>query len=109
MFTRLFDHICGQPFSTLIPSDSMQSASIAIAVVAVTLCLTVSQVLAQSGAPGGSDNPDRWVSHQMSQPPPDLGKDRTPSPDRVDDIRKLYELAKKEAEAKVKRQTGPSK
>lgn len=87
----------------------MKPCLIAIALLAVTLYLTVSEVRAQSGAPGDGVKPDQWVSHQMSQPPPELPKDRAPSPDRVNDIRELYELAKREAQARVERQAGPSK
>jgi len=87
----------------------MKFPSVAVAVLAVTLYLAVSEIRAQSGASGDGDKPDQWVSHQMSQPPPELAKARAPSPDRVDDIRKLYELAKREAQAKVERQADPSK
>jgi len=110
MFIRLFGHICGQPYSTFTPSDSMKFSSIAVAVLTVTLGLTVSEVRAQSGASGESDKPpDQWISHQMSQPPPELAKGRAPSPDRVNDIRELYELAKREAQVNAERQAGPSK
>jgi hypothetical protein len=87
----------------------MQLISIVIASLGVMLCVSVSKVRAQSGAPGNSDKPYQWVSHQMNQPPPDLRKGRTRSPESVDDIRRLYELAKKEAEARMKLHAGPSK
>jgi hypothetical protein len=49
---------------------------------------------------GGSASSDQWLSHQMNQPPPGAGgKDL--SQDRLDDIRQLYEQAKKEAAAKA--------
>ena len=43
---------------------------------------------------------DQWVSHQMNQPPPDMS-DKQLSQDRLDELRQLYELARREAEAKA--------
>jgi hypothetical protein len=44
-------------------------------------------------------SPDRWLSHQMNQPAPDFGE-RNLSQERLNELRELYELAKREAEAK---------
>lgn len=42
----------------------------------------------------------RWLSHQMNQPAPDFG-DRNLSQERLDELRELYEEARREAEAKA--------
>jgi hypothetical protein len=48
------------------------------------------------------DNPQQWVSHQMNQPPPETGVKNNLSQERIEEIRQLYELAKREAEQRAK-------
>ncbi len=45
------------------------------------------------------DTSNQWLSHQMNQPPPGATRITGTSQDRLDDIRQLYELAKREAQA----------
>ncbi|MBI4964373.1 MAG: hypothetical protein HY913_13935 [Desulfomonile tiedjei] len=66
----------------------------------VFLCLALVPASAQQAQPGSRGSSDQWTSHQMNQPPPGAG-DKDLSKDRLDDIRELYELARKEAEAKA--------
>ncbi|MEW6138194.1 MAG: hypothetical protein AB1733_08180 [Thermodesulfobacteriota bacterium] len=80
-----------------------------VAVAVGFLLISGSPIYAQSASSANRDQPDQWVSHQMNQPPPELGRGRVPSPERVDEIRQLYELARKEAEARAKGKPGPSK
>ena len=87
----------------------MKTILIAIAVLSLPGLLFVSPVRAQSTDGSNSGRPDQWVSHQMNQPRPELGKRRTLSQQRVEDIKKLYELAKKEAEARAKGKASSSK
>ncbi|MDQ7782842.1 MAG: hypothetical protein RDU20_08180 [Desulfomonilaceae bacterium] len=42
---------------------------------------------------------DQWISHQMNQPPPGAARITSTSQERLDEIRRLYELAKREAQA----------
>jgi hypothetical protein len=51
---------------------------------------------------------DQWVSHQMNQPAPDFS-DRSLSQERLDDLRELYERAKREAEAKAAKKASDKK
>ena len=57
---------------------------------------------------GGSGAPNQWVSHQMNQPPPPTSERHKISQDRIDELQQLYELARKEQEAKTRKQ-GPVK
>jgi hypothetical protein len=68
--------------------------------VATMLCLTYIPAEAQQAQQGSRGSSDQWLSHQMNQPPPDSGG-KNLSKDRLDDIRQLYDLAKKEAAAKA--------
>lgn len=70
----------------------------------VILCLT-----AMISAPSGScsetsgspaDKDQQWISHQMNQPVSETDRRSNLSGDRVDEISDLYELAKREQEAK---------
>ncbi|MFH1112814.1 MAG: hypothetical protein V1792_02740 [Pseudomonadota bacterium] len=65
------------------------------------LCLlfTCVAAYAQPGTPSDGDNSNQWLSHQMNQPPPGATRITSTAQDRVDDIRQLYELAKREAQA----------
>jgi hypothetical protein len=65
----------------------------------VLLCFVQTPANAQAQQAGRGSS-DQWTSHQMNQPPPGAG-DKDLSKDRLDDIRELYELARKEAEAKA--------
>jgi hypothetical protein len=53
-------------------------------------------------------SPDRWLSHQMNQPAPDFGE-RNLSQERLNELRELYELAKREAEAKSGKKSSDKK
>ncbi len=74
----------------------------------IMLCLTHIPAHAQQPQQAGRGSPDQWLSHQMNQPPPDSGA-KDLSQDRVDDIRQLYEQAKKEAAAKAAQKPGDKK
>lgn len=91
-----------QRLSESSPRDSMKTILIAIAVLELVSFPSISPVYSQSGAGSDGSRPDQWVSHQMNQPRPELGKRRAVSQERVEEIRKLYELARKEAEARAK-------
>jgi len=66
----------------------------------IVLCITHIPANGQQARQGASGSPDQWLSHQMNQPPPGAGE-KDLSQDRLDDIRQLYDLARKEAEAKA--------
>jgi len=56
-------------------------------------------VLAQQSSQD-KPSPGQWSSHQMNQPPPTFS-DKKLSEDILDELRELYELAKREADAKA--------
>lgn len=61
--------------------------------------LTCSVAFGQSTSQADRPSSDQWVSHQMNQPPPSADRYKV-SQDRIDEIRQLYDLAKRETEAK---------
>ncbi len=74
----------------------VSSASVALFVV----CIAAGYAGAQSLPNGKGTSDGQWVSHQMNQPLPDKPARYKMSQARVDDIRHLYELAKKEIASK---------
>jgi len=66
----------------------------------IILCFTHTPARAQQAQQASRDNSQQWQSHQMNQPPPGTS-DKDLSRDRIEDVRQLYELARKEAEAKA--------
>lgn len=68
----------------------------------IAVCLGSRPASAQSSADGKNQPDDRWVSHQMHQPPPDVIEKNKLSKDRLDEIRQLYLQAKKEQEEAIK-------
>lgn len=74
----------------------------------VVLCFAHNPADAQQAQQAGRSSSDQWTSHQMNQPPPGAG-DKDLSKDRLDDIRELYELARKEAEAKASQKPADKK
>lgn len=72
--------------------------SLLFSVALVGFSLLGGPAIAQSPADGKNQTGDRWVSHQMHQPPPDVVEKNKLSKDRVDEIRQLYLQAKKEQE-----------
>jgi hypothetical protein len=67
---------------------------------------------------GGSDafgvvnkkrqDPKRWMSHQMNQPPPDSGKRYKISQERLEEIRQMFLEAEKDLKKKSANTTAPS-
>ena len=52
---------------------------------------------------------NQWLSHQMNQPPPGATRISSTSQERLDEIRQLYELAKREAQAGSRKQAAGSR
>ncbi len=83
-------------------------ASLICLVLIIVGCLAAAPLAAQvtsQGAPGPSD---QWKSHQMNQPPPAVDR-HTVSPDRLDEIRQLYQQAKKELDDRADKKPQDSK
>jgi hypothetical protein len=61
-------------------------------------------VFAQAAQPGprASNNQDQWISHQMHQPPPKADRYEM-SPERLQEIRELYQKAKQDADKSRKK------
>ena len=80
----------------------MKSVSLIIAALWI-LCLvfTAATANAQTATRTGRDASNRWISHQMNQPAPGSAMISSASQARMDEIRELYELAKREARAKA--------
>ena len=74
----------------------------------IILCLTHTLSPAQQAQQAGRDTSQQWQSHQMNQPPPG-SSDKDLSKDRLEDVRQLYELARKEAEAKAAQKPSDNK
>jgi len=70
--------------------------------VLVLLCLCCVPVpsFAQGDAVGRPSAPDQWASHQMNQPPADKSGRHQISEKRIDEIRDLYQQAKKDLDSK---------
>ena len=58
------------------------------------------QALAQSASNRENDPSQRWVSHQMFQPPPPDSERSKISENTIEEIRRLYLEAEKEIQAK---------
>ena len=63
-------------------------------------CLAASPAAAQVTSQAAPGSTDQWKSHQMNQPPPAADR-HIISPDRLDDIRQLYQQARKELDDKA--------
>ncbi len=62
--------------------------------------LTHPQAIAQSTSNMEKDAPQRWMSHQMFQPPPDDSEKAKLSDKAVEEIRQLYLEAEREIQAR---------
>ena len=76
----------------------MKHMSFVIAALCV-MCPTFTATAAHAQSATQRDTSDQWISHQMNQPPPGATKITSTSQERIDEIRRLYELAKREAQA----------
>ncbi|MEW6115140.1 MAG: hypothetical protein AB1664_23625 [Thermodesulfobacteriota bacterium] len=72
-----------------------------------SLCCIAATAIAQTDAAGRPSTPDQWASHQMNQPPPDKSGRHQISEKRIDEIKELYQQAKKDLDSK-KTDTRPS-
>ena len=64
------------------------------------LALTHPQSMAQSASNMEKDPPQRWMSHQMFQPPPPDSERSKISENTIEEIKRLYLEAEKEIQAK---------
>ena len=64
------------------------------------LALTHPQAMAQSASNRENDPSQRWVSHQMFQPPPPDTERSKLSETTIEEIKRLYLEAEKEIQAK---------
>jgi hypothetical protein len=64
------------------------------------LALTHPQAMAQSASNRENDPSQRWVSHQMFQPPPSDTERSKLSENTIEEIKRLYLEAEKEIQAK---------
>ncbi|MFZ5865755.1 MAG: hypothetical protein ACOYXY_07740 [Thermodesulfobacteriota bacterium] len=71
------------------------------------LSFAAATAIAQTDAAGRPSTPDQWASHQMNQPPPDKSGRHQISEKRIDEIKELYQQAKKDLDSK-KTDTRPS-
>jgi hypothetical protein len=86
--------------STII-GERMRIAALPILLIALFfLALTHPQATAQSTSNTEKDAPQRWMSHQMFQPPPGDSEKNKLSDKTIEEIRRLYLEAEKEAQAR---------
>ncbi len=84
----------------------MRSAVLPISlIILIFSALIHPQAAAQSSSNMEKGSPQRWMSHQMLQPPPgDLEKSNI-SKDMIEEIRRLYLEAEKEIQGKSRSRT----
>ena len=69
------------------------------------LALTHPQAMAQSASNRENDPSQRWVSHQMFQPPPPDSERSKLSENTIEEIKRLYLEAEKEIQARNQSRT----
>lgn len=76
------------------------SPFVAFVLLMISLSLAAPAVHSQTVPQSPQTSSNQWISHQMNQPPPDVGKKSELSEEIVEEIRQLYLRAKQEIEAK---------
>ncbi|MCX5872908.1 MAG: hypothetical protein NTY51_06700 [Deltaproteobacteria bacterium] len=74
-------------------------------IIPIFSALTIPQAMAQSASNMEKDAPQRWVSHQMFQPPPRDSERSKISENTIEEIRRLYLEAEKEIQARNQSKT----
>lgn len=87
---------------SIINGERMRLTALPILLIIATCsALTNTQAMAQSASNIEKDTPQRWVSHQMFQPPPRDSERSKISENTIEEIRRLYLEAEKEILAKT--------